>query len=200
MSKVTISCIGDSLTEGDYGIKNTRCVANVHKENYPYFLSLLTGGEVRNFGHCGFRSSNILEIFKQGYIDVTGSDIIIIMLGTNGGQTLEGNSEDDKAYIEIINLCKTQAKDAVIYICTPPHVTTNPMYSNCGYLPLVEPARGFVRKISKEFNLKLIELDKCDKFTDETEDIMQANDGLHFVEVGYRTLAEVIYNHIIESL
>ena len=109
MKTPVISCIGDSLTEGDYGIKNTRCVANVHKENYPYFLSILSGAEVRNFGHCGFRASNILDIFKQGYIDVTGSDVIIIMLGTNGGQTIEGNSEDDKAYEEII----------YYYICCP---------------------------------------------------------------------------------
>ena len=122
------------------------------------------------------------------------------MLGTNGGQTIEGNSEDDKAYEEIIHMCQSQAKGSNIYLCTPPHVTTNPMFSNCGYLPLVVPARVFVRNIAKKFNVNLIELDKCDKFTDETENIMQANDGLHFVEIGYRTLAEVIYEHIKEAL
>ena len=30
-----ICCIGDSLTEGDYGVKGMNCVADVHEKNYP---------------------------------------------------------------------------------------------------------------------------------------------------------------------
>ena len=48
-----ICCLGDSLTEGDYGIFGKSGIANVQPENYPYFLSKITGWEVRNFGKCG---------------------------------------------------------------------------------------------------------------------------------------------------
>ena len=33
-------------------------------------------------------------------------------------------------------------------------------------------------------------------FTDENEDVMQANDGIHFVEIGYKTLAEYFEKEI----
>ncbi len=32
-----ICCLGDSLTEGDYGVFGKRGIANVHAENYPFF-------------------------------------------------------------------------------------------------------------------------------------------------------------------
>ena len=47
-----ICCLGDSLTEGDYGVKGKSGIANVKKENYPYFLAQSTGWEVKNFGFC----------------------------------------------------------------------------------------------------------------------------------------------------
>ena len=37
-----IACIGDSLTEGDYGVSGKVGIANVHKENYPSFLAKMT--------------------------------------------------------------------------------------------------------------------------------------------------------------
>ena len=38
----TILCIGDSLTEGDYG-SEPEGTANVHPEGYPYFLEKYLG-------------------------------------------------------------------------------------------------------------------------------------------------------------
>ena len=35
MEKRVICCIGDSLTEGDYGMYGVTGVANVHEKNYP---------------------------------------------------------------------------------------------------------------------------------------------------------------------
>ena len=125
MSKL-ICCIGDSLTAGDYGVLNMSGIANVKEKNYPYFLEKLTGFEIKNFGYCGARAIDILGLFKQGIIDVTGADIIILLLGTNGGNTPEGNSDCDLAYKEIIKLCQEQSPKAQLFLCTPPHATTNP--------------------------------------------------------------------------
>ena len=84
-----ISCIGDSLTEGDYGVKGKTGIANVHKENYPFYLSEITGATVRNFGKCGFNPMSYKKYYDEGKVDVKGSDIIIIIIclsakGTNG--------------------------------------------------------------------------------------------------------------------
>lgn len=47
-----VSCIADSLTEGNNGVNSKRGIANIHRENYPYYLKKLTGAEVYNSGKC----------------------------------------------------------------------------------------------------------------------------------------------------
>ena len=187
-----ICCIGDSLTEGDYGIPGVRCVANVHPENYPYFLSQLTGCEVRNYGKCGWRSSDMLTWYRQGGLRVADADIIILMLGTNGGQVAVGDSPDNQAYLELVAGLRRDAPQARLYLCTPPHVTVDPAMSNVGYAPQVAEAVGFVRRVAPQLGLPVIDLAACPLFTDASEHEMQPNDGLHFGEKGYRTLARVI--------
>ncbi len=194
-----ICCLGDSLTEGDYGIFGKRAIANVHAENYPYFLQRLTGAEVKNYGKCGHTSSHFLAFFNEGNADVTGADLIIIMLGTNGGLSAEGESQGNADYIELIKGCRKQAPGAEIVICTPPHATENPEMSNCGYVERVTAATGFVKRIASEMNLHMIDLAACPEFTAKTEHIMQPNDGLHFGEVGYRTMANYIYKSLKEQ-
>lgn len=191
-----ISCIGDSLTEGDYGIYKKRCIANVHEENYPYFLKKLVNAEVRNFGKCGFTSTSYLEYYREGNVDVTGSDKIIVMLGTNGGLDDEVDVQGNADYDELIKAMEQDAPNAEIMLCTPPHVTENPEYSNCGYAPQVAKAVRFVRKYAKETGKKVIETAECPYFTAETEYIMQPNDGLHFGKEGYEKMAEYIAQYL----
>lgn len=194
--KMIISCIGDSLTEGDYGIPGQRGIANVQDENYPYFLSKIMNAEVRNFGKSGFRSTDILKYYEEGNIDVTGSDKVIVMLGTNGGMDRNEELEGNEDYRKIIRKVRKDAPGAEIYVCTPPHVTENPGYSNCGYIGLVEKAVDFVRKYAKENDVKLIDVAECPYFTAETEHIYQPNDGLHYGAAGYEKMAEYIADAI----
>ncbi len=188
-----ISCIGDSLTEGDYGIFGKRGIANVHMENYPHFLSELTGAEVRNYGKCGYRSSTYLEYYEKGNVNVVGSDVILVMLGTNGGQhPTDLSTHENQCYHQLIEHCRADAPQAVIILCTPPHVTTDPAFSNCGYASQVEDAVAFVRRYAKTYNIPLIDVAAYPAFCAENEKLYQANDGLHFVEEGYRVLAAFI--------
>ena len=196
----TICCIGDSLTEGDYGIFGKSGIANVKEKNYPYFLSELTGCSIKNFGYCGYRASNILDKFNEGAINVTDADIIVIILGTNGGFTPNEETVDTKAYKEIIDRCYEQAPNAKIIICTPPHITRNPKMSGFGLYNQVELAAKFVRKFGQENNLEVIDLFNDNRFNDDNEDIMQPNDGCHFGELGYQTLAKIIYEGIKKYL
>ncbi len=187
-----IACLGDSLTEGDYGVWGKSGIANVQDKNYPYFLSKILGAEVRNFGKCGYTATSYLNYYSKGNVAVSDADVIIIMLGTNGGHDEAKETQGNKDYKDLIELCKKDAPNATIILCTPPHTTENPAYSNYGYAPQVEKAVAFVRSLAKEKNLGMIDVALCDKFNENNEDIMQPNDGLHFSQTGYRTLAEYI--------
>lgn len=191
-----ICCIGDSLTEGDYGIKGVRCVPNVHKENYPFFLAQLTGAEVRNFGKCGWRSVDMLDWYEHGGLDLSGADKVIVMLGTNGGQSVTRETPDNDAYRRLIAAIRREQPQAQVYLCTPPNATTNPEYVNCGYAQQVADAVAFVRRLAPELGLPVIDLAASPRITPETEAVMQPNDGLHFTETGYRTLAVEIFQAI----
>ncbi len=195
-----IICLGDSLTEGDYGVKGHRGIANIHKENYPYFLSKNTGWETVNCGKCGYMATNYLEYYKNGSVNVKNADGIVIMLGTNGGHAPNFDTPCNNAYRELISLLRKDAPNAKIILCTPPHATENIEYSNCGYLPQVKDAVEFVNILSKEEKLPLIDVYNCGYFTSETESTMQPNDGLHFGEEGYKVLAQVIEKGIKEIL
>lgn len=186
-----IVCLGDSLTEGDYGT-DTAGVADVRVENYPYFLSKLTGAEVINYGKCGFRSVEYLRFYDEGNVDVAGADMIIIMLGTNGGLSVEKDTVADRAYIEIIERCKKDAPDAEIVLCAPPHVTEIPDRVNYGYAPQVKEAQKFVLQVAKTYGFRVVDFRKDNVFNSENEYVMQPNDGLHFGEKGYYIMAEYI--------
>ncbi len=191
-----ICCLGDSLTEGDYGVPGKQGIANVQPENYPYFLSKLTGAEVRNFGRCGYRATDYLEYYKTGAVDVRDADVILIMLGTNGGHDPHGTSAANEAYEELIRCCRRDAGKAEIILCTPPHATVNPQMSNYGAAPQVKDATAFVRILAEREGLRLIDVARCPDFTAETEAVMQPNDGLHFGRLGYETMAKFIFRHL----
>ena len=127
-------------------------------------------------------------------VDLTGADRVIIMLGSNGGLDPEEETQGNRDFRELLSLCRQDAPNAAIYLCTPPHATEDPRWSNCGYAPQVEKAVAFIRKIAAEMQFPLIETALCPEFTAENEDIMQPNDGLHFGEKGYETLAKFIAN------
>ena len=187
-----ICCIGDSLTEGDYGVVGKNCVADVHEKNYPHFLQKLTGAEVRNFGKCGFTASLYLDYYKSGVVNVKDADIIIVMLGTNGGHSLTEETQGNKDYRELISLLQRDSK-AKIYLVTAPHISTDSTFTVLGFIPQANTSSEFVRRYAKEHNLPVIDINRNERISDKNEKEYQANDGLHFVEKGYEALAEEIY-------
>ncbi len=188
-----ISCLGDSLTEGAYGIYGKPGIANVKKEGYPYFLSKIMNAEVRNFGKAGYKASTLLNYYKDGNIDVHGSDIIVIMLGTNGGiDPVDFESYENRCYAEIVDLCRADAPCAKIFLCTPPHVTTDPEKTCFGYEGRVKDAISFIRPYAKAQGLSVIEVAHHPEFCAENEEKYQPVDGVHFNMEGYSALADFI--------
>lgn len=192
----TICCIGDSLTEGDWGIIPGLFKPNVHDINYPWYLSRMTGAEVKNFGRCGWKASDVLNWYKGGGFSVKGAEKVIILLGTNGGHDPEADTPDNRAYIGLIRGVREEAPQAEIYLCTPPNATEVPGKFFYGYAPHVRQSVAFVRKTAKEQGLHLIDLAASPRITPETEDELQPNDGLHFAEKGYRVLAEEVLRRL----
>ena len=193
-----IVCIGDSLTEGDYGTKVIPSWANVQEKNYPYFLQKLTGVTVRNCGKCGYTASLYVDYYKSGAVKVDDADMILIMLGTNGGHSNTEETKGNQDYRDLIAMLQRDSK-AKIYLITPPYCSENPIYPSHYFVNQVKVSVEFVRRTAKELGLPLIDINKSTKFCPENDVEYQGNDGLHFIEKGYQVLAEEIYQGIKEN-
>ena len=185
-----ILCIGDSLTEGDYGCRPG--VACVKPENYPYFLSRELGCTVCNAGKCGYNATQALNYYLEGNIPNDCYDVILVMLGTNLGLSYDGDTTHRDSYRALLCRLKEDYPSSVIVCLTPPHATVRPEYPNCGYEKYVENARKDIIKIAKELSLPLIDVWKDSPIQDGHEEEYQPVDGLHLGRTGYALLASFI--------
>lgn len=177
---MVISCIGDSLTEGDYGIFGKSGIANVQKENYPYFLAELTGAKVHNFGKCGFTSTSYRKYYEEGTVNIKGSEQTAVLIRMSKRTETETMIYLSKCAVE------THRKPKFIFAHRRMLQKT----------ARVEKAVRFVRKYAFEYGFKTIKVAECTDFNDDTESIMQPNDGLHFGAAGYKKLAEFIASNL----
>ncbi len=193
-----ILCIGDSLTEGEYGVPGTPDVKNVHAENYPYYLAQYLGCETVNAGMGGYTQSAYLRYYQTGAVDVSGADIILLLLGTNGELHHAMQTKGNEDYAALVALLQKDAPNAKLVLITPPHITTDPekYFSRAAHNAI--NGVPFVRRFASENGLPLIDAAAFSEFCDETEEIMQPNDGLHFGQLGYQTLARKIADALIE--
>ncbi|MCR4615676.1 MAG: SGNH/GDSL hydrolase family protein [Clostridiales bacterium] len=193
-----IVCIGDSLTEGDYGIPGKRGIANVQPENYPYFLSKILGADVINCGKCGYTATGYLKYYTAGNVDVAGSDIIIVMLGTNGGMSGKQETEGDRDYDTLIKRLMEDSRGAKVVICTAPRATVDASKPGFGNAERIADANDFIRRYAADNNIPLIDVNSVKEFTEENEPVMQPNDGLHFGRTGYQVMANFIADKLRE--
>ena len=185
-----IACLGDSLTEGDYGPITS--YGGRRHENYPYFLSRLTGAEVTNYGRCGASSSSYLaEHYNAGDIDISDSDVILLMLGTNKG--LAGTSQYYRDYRTLVEkILADKRPDALLILITPPSATRDSSKINFGYMNNVYNSNKSVKEIAKAKGLICFDAYNQSPIQPETEDLYQSFDGLHMNAEGYLVFAEYI--------
>ena len=195
-----LACLGDSLTEGDYGVWGKHGIANVQEKGYPYFLARFMGCKVKNFGKCGYRASTFLRYYDEGHVDVKDADAVLLMLGTNGGMSATNDTDENRAYTQLISRVRRDAPRAQIFLLTPPNATTDPKLSNCGYAPQVEQAVLFARAEAARQKLPLIDIYLDPRLQPGFEDWFQQNDGLHMTELGYQKLAERVYFELKKAL
>ncbi len=199
----TILCIGDSLTEGDYG-SEPEGTANVHPEGYPYFLEKYLGVTAINAGKCGFTSLDYWK-YTLKTLDLSTADAAVIMLGTNGGIT--DTIEEDTAassyenyadtgtgrYCSIIEYLMDQKPDMPIFLCTCPYVDPSRRlrHANC-----VADANAVIPKIAARYHLPLLDVNQELGVSAFNTRIMQPVDGLHGSYRFYSKLGTYIGNRV----
>ena len=182
----TILCIGDSLTEGDYG-SEPEGTKNLHLESYPYFLEKYLGTKVINAGKCGFTSLDYWR-WTMKTLDLDGIDVAVIMLGTNGAMTdtlkedTAAASYEDYAdtgtgrYCSIIEYLIDKSPDTQILLCTCPYVdrTRRARHADC-----IQEANRVIPQIAKKYHLPLLDVEQELGVNDCNTRLMQPVDGLH---------------------
>jgi len=190
-----IVCIGDSLTEGDFG--EIRGVGCTHPENYPFFLSRLLNCETVNYGKCGYTSTDVLRWYHEGGISLDGADLVVLMLGTNQGLSLNGDTTHLESYRKLLDIViGACGKDRVV-LCTPPHATEIEEKVNYGYNHFVINACDEVIGLAKEYQLPLIDFYHHEELGEPFEDAFQPFDGLHFAALGYRKIADIVKRELL---
>ena len=190
-----IACIGDSLTEGDYG-SGQKGVANKQFQNYPYYLAKTLGCQTINYGLCGKNAQNYCTDYYP-LVDISDCDVILVMLGTNKG--LDGDY--GKCYGKLIETIQKDMKEgAIVVLITPPSTTTDSSKVNYGYSVNVASSYAFVTSYAKENDITMIDAYMYSPIQPDMENFYQPNDGLHMAREGYKAFAEFIAEELIKIL
>lgn len=200
---ISILCIGDSLTEGDYGSEPAG-TQNIHPQNYPYYLQKYLKCNVHNFGKCGYTPLTYWnnQISNIDF-DILLPDIAVIMLGTNGSMTdsLDTDVEpyqnyNDYAntgtgdYCKIIEYIYEQTNGLCqIVLCTCPYVDPS---KRINYANSVTISNNVIRKIAKKYHLPLIDVNEELGISKVNSNTFQPIDGLHMNQYGYSRLGTFI--------
>jgi lysophospholipase L1-like esterase len=174
-------CIGDSLTVG-------KQPSDTSRDNYPEFLSRMTGMEITNAGQSGATTRVWVTNWLSKY-NFADYDCAFICLGTNG-DLVEGD-DNYNAYLEIIEKIQTDNPLCMIFILEA--LNTN--------------AKATLKKISASKNLPFLEI-----FTNEFYYLSGINgqavsathdmkgDPTHLSPVGYLLLARNVVTEMTKDM
>ena len=209
--KITVACIGDSITEG-IGVEETLRAT----QSYPAQLQALLGSdyEVLNYGKSGATLCSLSHSFYQQKAWITYSgyraelknraadiDVALIMLGTNEANSdvfsndslLKNNraaiKEDYKNNLKILlNILKRENPDVVIYLLNAPksYRADKPQWEvNLQVIRSIQ--QEVARELAEEFGLILVDMYQYSAERMSADDF---SDGMHPNEKGYAKLAE----------
>lgn len=203
LSNLRILCIGDSLTEGDHGKIEDGAVMNVKHTNYPFYLSkILNNLNITNAGKCGYTAKSWYngEFSKYTYTDY---DVVIILMGINGGLTDEhiddgGDVEqypiDNIAgytayYCKLIEeLIKSNNKLQIV-LCSYPHVQSINLEGTSITIPKIAYRYGCTHIDLSEIGVSVF-----------TPNYLNNVDKLHLTELGYQRVASYIASQLAAKL
>ena len=218
-----IICIGDSLTQGDYGTtaeqKSGGKYTDIRDENYPYFfaklLGLVNNVQVLNFGKSGttpktWYSNKWAEVSGDFAYSKNKRIIVPIMFGANGGftDTIETDtaSGDYTTYADTVvgwycriieQIMELSNGMAEIIIFATPYV--DPERSLTSYNNALT-ANPISKKIAEKYNLPFVDGWHESGISKLNTAVMQPVDGLHLGLTGYSKLGSFIASAILSKL
>lgn len=197
MSKITIACVGDSITYG-HGA-NDRI-----EDSYPAKLQKLLGNKfnVLNFGVNGMTVLNNTQtpyIKTEKYLDSIDSDadIVIIMLGTNDAKLANwARNEQDfrKDYKQLILQYKQMSSKPVVFIATSPTAWRHyGVLNDNTIIPEIVDEKIVViqKELAEELGCRIIDIHERTKIMEK-----YFPDTIHPNSEGYSIIASYIYEKI----
>lgn len=198
--QLRILCIGDSLTYG--GISMTESTTF----NYPYYLGKYLNAKIYNHGWSGYTTQMYWNNDRMAGIQFAHNyDVVLIMLGTNGGltDTLATDVEPYSNYNDYANtntgcyckliekiMEKTNNKAQIILIIPPYH-----RYSEEKYQQL-QDVRKVIPKIADRYCLPVIDAYSKSGMNAFNGTVFRPSDNLHFNPKGYQKLGTFIGSEV----
>lgn len=188
-----ICCIGDSLTEGQYGTNISTGVDMGKHDGYPYFLAKMLDCETENLGRGGMTTKtwwlNKESNFTEEQLDFSRYDCFLIFLGTNGGLAGNPDSSEDSMlgyYCKIIEKCQSEAPNMPIFLIGFPW-SNNRTQSMISQLEVLSEATG----------LPIIHLEESNILTwGKRLENQPFDQRLHYGRLGYLRLASEIKRYM----
>lgn len=199
--KLRTLCIGDSLTFGGTSLTSST------DKNYPYYLEKYMDCITYNHGRSGETAQTWWNKWRSSVNYNIKYDIVLIMLGTNGGLT-DTLSVDVEPYNDYNNYADTTTgcyckiieevmkqtnNNAQIFLIIPPYHH----YSDEKFQQL-QSARNIIPKIAERYCLPIIDAYRDSGMNAFNGHIYRAIDDLHFNEEGhgYEKLATLFASQI----
>jgi acyl-CoA thioesterase-1 len=208
--KIVVACVGDSIT---FGAR----LENPAQDAYPAQLQQLLGEkhEVKNFGVGGctlIRKGRPTVWHQLAKIKEAQPDVVVISLGTND-TCGEGTCGDRKCweyiadykrdYLDLIDTLRSFSSQPQIWICAPsPMVLETPgldQERTAGLSirkPRLQKLIAIVKEVAKEKQVGFIDLNTP---LDHQPELFTEKDGVHPNRKGYRAIAELIHQFLIDT-
>jgi len=196
-----ICCIGDSLTEGQYGVDSDTHI-NVGKHTgYPAFLARMLECETTNLGIGGKTTKTWWEskdsAFTETQLDYSQYDAFIVFFGTNGGLNGTPDASEDSMlgyYARIIESIRALNADAPIFLVVSPWTQNRDSYGLANWITQI----GL---LSDAYSLPVLRLDKSSILTYANRLVNQPFDkALHYGRLGYLRVASEVKRCLSETI
>jgi len=189
-----ILCMGDSLTESEFGYYPKHLQGLLKREGFRV--------KVRTAARPGNTSGEYLDYIKRtGLLQNLKMDMVILMLGTNDVR-IDGDSTPLHRYIKnmkaIIQKVKSGSSSGalipIVFIATIPPIFKIDLhtFSEISKKRVSEEINPSIRKIAIDENIHLLEVSLF--FNDHPELLP----GIHPNQKGYYALADFIFNKILD--
>ena len=194
-----IACVGASTTTGNQ-------VASDKGTSYPKFLKEMIGDncKVGNYGLPGGTATRRTDGFPQlSYLDSSNhknslkmkADVVIIDLGVNDSQTGVWNMGTfARDYEELVKSYLDQGNDPLVLLSIGGHCTMNTWDTTDWRIE--KNIMPIQLAVAEKYNLPTVNLRAL--LMSDPDAYICKEDGVHYTDVGYKAMAQLFYDKLME--